>query len=62
MEETSVSRNGFIETSLQIESIMVPRMSDVVLPQMTTISRQSRIMVEISPRKKPRKQLLYAHI
>ncbi|XP_022166318.1 uncharacterized protein LOC111030904 isoform X11 [Myzus persicae] len=59
IEDTSLNRNGYNETGLQIESIMVPQIPEgTLLPQITALSRQSHIMVEISPRKKPRKQLL----
>lgn len=57
-DDISHSRNGYSETGLQIDSIMVPQIPEVVLPQISALSRQSHIMVEISPRKKPRKQLL----
>lgn len=68
-EETppnNINRNGYGETGgsssggggLQIDSIMIPQISEVMLPQISALSRQSHIMVEISPRKKPRKQLL----
>lgn len=52
------NRNGYSEPGLQIDSIMVPQIPEVVLPQISALTRQSHIMVEISPRKKPRKQLL----
>jgi len=42
--------NSYSETGLQLESIMIPKIS--------ALTKQSHIMVEISPRKKPRKQLL----
>ncbi|VVC27299.1 Hypothetical protein CINCED_3A013632 [Cinara cedri] len=58
VEETTINRNGFSETGIKIESIMVPQIPEAVLPQISALSRQSHIMVEISPRKKPRKQLL----
>lgn len=58
LDETSINRNGFSESGLQIESIMVPQIPEIVLPQISALTRQSHIMIEISPRKKPRKQLL----
>ncbi|XP_016664585.1 uncharacterized protein LOC100162345 isoform X2 [Acyrthosiphon pisum] len=59
MDDTSLNRNGYSESGLQIESIMVPQIPEVrLLPQIAALARQSHIMVEISPRKKPRKQLL----
>ncbi|XP_050061326.1 uncharacterized protein LOC114124185 isoform X7 [Aphis gossypii] len=58
-DETSLNRNGFSETGLQLESIMVPQVPEVkLLPQISALTKQSHMMVEISPRKKPRKQLL----
>uniref|UniRef100_A0A2S2R274 Histone deacetylase complex subunit n=1 Tax=Sipha flava TaxID=143950 RepID=A0A2S2R274_9HEMI len=57
-DDLSQNRNGYSESGLQIESIMVPQIPEVVLPQISALSRKSHIMVEISPRKKPRKQLL----
>jgi hypothetical protein len=61
-DDLSQNRNGYSESGLQIESIMVPQIPEVVLPQISALSRKSHIMVEISPRKKPRKQLLYVFI
>ncbi|KAL5238783.1 hypothetical protein ACI65C_006193 [Semiaphis heraclei] len=59
IDDTSLNRNGYSETGLQIESIMVPQIPEVrLLPQIAALSSQSHLMVEISPRKKPRKQLL----
>ncbi|XP_060856358.1 uncharacterized protein LOC132934096 isoform X2 [Metopolophium dirhodum] len=60
IDDTSLNRNGYSESGgLQIESIMVPQIPEVrLLPQIAALTRQSHIMVEISPRKKPRKQLL----
>lgn len=46
----SQNSNSYSETGLQLESIMIP--------QISALTKQSHIMVEISPRKKPRKQLL----
>lgn len=57
-DETLLNRNGYSETGLQLDSIMVPQIPEIVLPQISALSRDSHIMVEISPRKKPRKQLL----
>lgn len=48
--EATVNHNSNGFNRLQLESIMVP--------QISALTRQSHIMVEISQRKKPRKQLL----
>jgi len=59
MDDTPLNRNGYSESGLKLESIMVPQIPEVrLLPQIAALTRQSHIMVEISPRKKPRKQLL----
>ncbi|XP_060843858.1 uncharacterized protein LOC132923888 isoform X2 [Rhopalosiphum padi] len=59
IDETPLNRNGYSDSGLQLESIMVPQIPEVrLLPQISALSKQSHIMVEISPRKKPRKQLL----
>jgi hypothetical protein len=59
IDETPLNRNGYSDSGLQLESIMVPQIPEVrLLPQISALSKQSQIMVEISPRKKPRKQLL----
>jgi len=52
VKTTTLNRNSnsYGETGLQLESIMIP--------QISALTKQSHIMVEISPRKKPRKQLL----
>uniref|UniRef100_A0A2H8TIU5 Histone deacetylase complex subunit SAP130 n=1 Tax=Melanaphis sacchari TaxID=742174 RepID=A0A2H8TIU5_9HEMI len=58
-DETSLNRNGYSETGLQLDSLVVPQIPEVrLLPQISALNKQSHIMVEISPRKKPRKQLL----
>lgn len=59
-DEPSVNRNGYSSesTGLQIDSIMVPQVPEVTLPRISALSGESHMLVEISPRKKPRKQLL----
>ncbi|XP_050439153.1 uncharacterized protein LOC126844786 isoform X2 [Adelges cooleyi] len=65
-EEALPSRNGYGETTIcQLPSpcvevpILVPQVTEAVLPQIATLQRvHSHMMIDISPRKKPRKQLL----
>ncbi|XP_050530705.1 uncharacterized protein LOC126899666 isoform X2 [Daktulosphaira vitifoliae] len=59
-EESMPSRNGYNETTIcHDELLTAPQVSEVVLPRIAALQRtQSQLMVEISPRKKPRKQLL----
>lgn len=58
VDDSRFNRNHNNSGGLQIDSIVVPQIPDIVLPQISALTKQSHLMVEISPRKTPRKQIL----